>query len=166
MSGMDIFDDTVTLVLLGALILLIVPPAILVTVRRVANAPFHTGSFRWMYLAWILVWGGSSVWNLTRDVRFSVEEAGADNYVRLILLSLGALVILAIGAKHRFAFLSELRAGVLGIFSFLALWGLASTLWSISPAGTLAKSFEYCAQLSIFVLATSLICFGNPRNRL
>jgi len=168
MSGMDIFDDTVTLVLLGALILLIVPPAILVTVRRVTHAPFHAGSFRWIYLAWILIWGGSSVWNLTRDVRFSVDEAGADNYVRLILLSLGALVILAIGARYRFAFLSELRAGVLGIFSFLALWGLASTLWSISPAGTLAKSFEYCAQLGLLVLATSLICGGTraPRTRL
>lgn len=166
MSSLYILDDPVTLILLGALILLIVPPVIILTVRRVAHAPFHTGSFRWMYLAWILIWGGSSVWNLTRDVRFSVEEAGADNYVRLVLLSLAVLIVLAIGAKYRFAFLSELGAGVLGVFSFLALWGLASTLWSVSPAGTLAKSYEYCAQLSIFVLATSLICFGNPRNRL
>jgi O-antigen ligase len=168
MSAMNIFDDTVTLVLLGALILLIVPPAIIVTVWRVAHPPFHAGSFRWMYLAWILILGGSSVWNLTRDVRFSVEEAGADNYVRLVLLSLGVLVVLAIGAKYRFAFLSELGAGVLGIFSFLALWGLASTLWSISPAGTLAKSFEYCTQLALLVLATSLIRCGtrDPRNRL
>lgn len=168
MSAAYISDDIVTLVLLGALVLLIVPPAIIVTVRRVARTPFHVGSFRWVYLAWILILGGSSVWNLTRDVRFSVEEAGADNYVRLVLLSLGVLVILAIGAKFRFAFLSELGTGVLGIFSFLALWGLASTLWSVSPAGTLVKSFEYCAQLGLFVLATSLIRSGSedPQKRL
>jgi O-antigen ligase len=170
MSGIHIiFDDTVTLVLLGALILLIVPPVIVVTVWRVAHPPFHASSFRWMYVAWILIWGGSSVWNLTRDVRFSVEEAGADNYVRLVLLSLGVLVVLAIGTKYRFAFLSELGAGVLGIFAFLALWGLASTLWSISPAGTLTKSFEYCAQLGLLALAVSLIgssTAGDTRNRL
>lgn len=168
MSGMHIYDDTVTLVLLGALFLLTVPPVILVTLRRVAKAPFNSQSFRWTYLAWVLVWGGSSVWNLTRDVRFSVDEAGADNYLRLILLSLGALLILALGARHRFAFLSELGAGVLGIFSFLALWGMASILWSISPAGTLIKSFEYCAQLGVLALATSLICGGTtePRDRL
>lgn len=161
-----VLDDTVTLVLLGALVLLFVPPAIILTLRRVANPPIQTSSFRWMYLAWVLIWAGSSVWNLTRDVRFSVEEAGADNYVRLVLLSIGVLIVLAIGAKYQFAFLSELGAGVLAVFSFLAIWSVASTLWSVSPAGTLAKSFEYCAQLSIFVLATSLICFGNPRNRL
>jgi O-antigen ligase len=171
MSGLytwDIWDDPVTLVLLGALILLIVPPAIFITLRRVANPQFHASSFRWMYCAWILILAGSSVWNLTRDVRFSVEEAGADNYVRLVFLSLGALMVLAIGAKYRFAFLSELEAGVLGVFSLLALWGLSSTLWSISPAGTLAKSFEYCAQLGVLVLAASLIGSGsgNARARL
>lgn len=168
MNAAYISDDIVTLVLLGALFLLIVPPAIIVTLRRVARTPFHVGSFRWVYLAWILILGGSSVWNLTRDVRFSAEEAGADNYVRLVLLSLGVLVVLAIGAKFRFAFLSELGTGVLGIFSLLALWGLASTLWSVSPAGTLVKSFEYCAQLGLFVLAASLIRSGtrDPRKRL
>jgi O-antigen ligase len=169
MSGQYVsylLDDPVTLVLLGALVLLFVPPAIILTLRRVANPPFQTSSFRWMYLAWILILAGSSVWNLTRDVRFSVEEAGADNYVRLVLLSIGVLIVLAIGARYRFAFLSELGAGVLAVFTFLALWSVASTLWSVSPAGTLAKSFEYCAQLSIFVLAASLICSGNPRNRL
>jgi O-antigen ligase len=101
-------------------------------------------------------------------VRFSAEEAGADNFVRLAFLVLGVLSILLIGAKHRFAFIRELATGALGLFSAFALWGLCSTLWSVSPAATLYKSVEYCAMLGLFALATSLVCHSirYPYNRL
>jgi O-antigen ligase len=121
-----------------------------------------------MYLTWVLVFAGSSVWKLYREVRFSAVEAGADNYVRLLLLALGALMILAIGARYRFAFVSELGTDVLGVFSLLALWGVASTVWSVSPAGSLFRSFEYCVQLGLLALAASLIQHSGvgQRNRL
>jgi O-antigen ligase len=86
----------------------------------------------------------------------------------LAFLALGALIMLFVGAKYRFAFINELATGVLVIFAFFAAWGLASTLWSVSPAATLIKSAEYCAMLILFALAASLITtiFTTPRDQL
>lgn len=164
----NIYNDPVTLVLLGTLVLLVLPSVLLTIVWRVTRLPFRASSLRWVYLAWALLLAASSVWNRTRDVRYAVEEAGTDNYVRLIFLSLGILVILFVAARHGFAFLSELRGPVLGIFFALALWGLASTQWSVLPAGTLIKSCEYGAMIILFALTASLIntTTGSPRNRL
>jgi len=109
----------------------------------------------------------ASVWTVSRQARFSADEAGADNYTRLAFLGLGVLVILAVGAIYRFAFFSELGKGALGIFLLFSLWGLASTAWSVSPAGTLYKASEYCAMLVLFALAISLInsAIRNPKDR-
>jgi hypothetical protein len=154
-------DDRVTLALLAALVLLVGLPCLLLAVWKITRPPFRVGSFRWLYVAWACALAASSVWNLSRDVRLSVDEAGADNFVRLSFLALGALIILFIGAKYRFIFLGELVAGVLGIFSIFALWGLSSTLWSVS-------SSEYSVMLGLFALAASLITseFRDSRKQL
>jgi len=130
--------------------------------------PFRVGAFRWLYLAWACLLAASSVWSITRDVRFSAEEAGADNFVRLAFLALGVLIILFVGARYRFVLLNELVVGALGVFFVFALWGLASTLWSVSAAGTLYKASEYAAMLVLFALAASLIktSFKDQRERL
>jgi O-antigen ligase len=165
--GSHLADDTVTLALLGSISLLIGLPGLFLITRRITRPPFRITSFRWLYVAWACLLAASSVWNISRDVRFSVDEAGADNYVRLAFLSLGLLVILIIGARYRFAFLSELWSGALGIFLLFAVWGLASTLWSVSPAGTLIKASEYGTMLAVFALAASLInlTIKDPMNR-
>jgi hypothetical protein len=135
---------------------------------RVTRPPFGVASFRWLYLAWVCLLVSSSVWTLSRDPRFSAEEAGADNYTRLAFLGLGVLVILAVAAVYRFAFFSELWRGALGIFFLFSLWGLASTAWSVSPAGTFYKASEYCAMLALFALTASLInlTLRNPKDRI
>lgn len=160
-------DDVVTLVLLGSIALLTVLPGILLLVWRVTRPPFRIASFRWLYLAWACLLVASMVWNFSRTPRYSVGEAGADNYVRLGFLALGVLVILAVGARYRFNFFSELGRGPLGIFFLFSLWGLASTLWSVFPAGTLVKSAEYCAMLGLIALAGSLLSLTvkGTRNR-
>jgi O-antigen ligase len=165
---LQVADDRVTLALLAALVLLVGLPCLLLAVWKITRPPFRVGSFRWLYVAWACALAASSVWNLSRDVRLSVDEAGADNFVRLGFLALGALIILFIGAKYRFIFLGELVAGVLGIFSIFALWGLSSTLWSVSPAGTFYKASEYSVMLGLFALAASLITseFRDSRKQL
>ena len=161
-------DDPVTVVLLVALLILGLTPLILLILLRVTRLPFRVDSLRWVYLGWALMLAASSVWNLTRDVRYSAEEAGADNFVRLGFLALGILLILLVGAKYRFAFLRELIFGALGIFFFFSLWGATSTLWSIAPAVTLYKSLEYGAMLVLFALTVSWIRYGvrEPHKRL
>jgi O-antigen ligase len=158
----------VTLVLLGSIILLVGLPSVLVVLWKVTRPPLGARTFRWVYLAWAALLAAASVWNLTRDVRLSADDAGADNFVRLAFLALGGLIILFVGAKYRFVFVKELAAGALGIFFVFALWGTASTLWSVSPAATVYKSSEYCAMLGLFALAASLILlsFGDPRSQL
>ena len=149
--------------------LLIGLPGILLIVWRVTRPPFRISSFRWLYLAWGCFLVSASVWVLDRkgSARFSAEEAGADNYMRLAFLGLGILVILAVAAVYRFAFFSELMTGALGVYFLFSLWGLASTAWSVSPAGTLYKASEYCAMLALFALTASLInvTIRNPKNR-
>jgi O-antigen ligase len=168
LSTLSIFDDLVSVALLGALVLLVGVPSVLLITWRTTRLPFRAGPLRWTYLAWALVLAASSVWSFSRQVRFSVEEAGADSFVRLAFLVLGVLTILLIGAKYRFTFIRELTAGVLGIFSAFALWGLSSTLWSVSPAATLYKSVEYCAMLGLFALAATLVYrnIRHPHNQL
>ena len=143
-------------------------PLILLVLWRVTRLPFQVDSLRWIYLGWALLLAASSVWNLTRDVRYSAEEAGADNFVRLGFLALGILVVLFISAKYRFTFLTELTSGALGIFFVFSLWGAVSTLWSTSPAVTLYKSVEYGTMLILFAVTASLIRYGarEPYKRL
>lgn len=159
-------DDPVTLTLLGMIVALSAPVVLLILLR-VTRPPFEIGTFRWLYLGWACVLAATLVWNVNRTVRFSVDEAGADNYLRLAFLLLGALAILVIGARYRFAFFSESATGVLGLFSLFSLWGLATTLWSVLPAGTLYKSAEYCTQLALLGLTASLINLAvkDPRKR-
>lgn len=154
--GPHLTDDYVALSLLGLMVALSMP-VILLVVWKITRPPFRIASFRWLYLAWACVLAATLVWNVNRTVRYSVDQAGADNYVRLAFLLLGALAILVIGARYRFAFISESATGVLGIFSLLSLWGLSTTLWSVLPAGTLYKSIEYCTQLALLALTVSLI---------
>jgi hypothetical protein len=163
----DLSEDVVSLYLLWMIGLLIGLPSILLIAWRVTRPPFRIASFRWLYLAWVCLLVSASVWTISRQARFSVEEAGADNYTRLAFLGLGILVILAVGAAYRFAFFSELGTGALGIFFLFSVWGLASTVWSVSPAGTLYKASEYCAMLALFALAASLInvTIKNPKTR-
>jgi O-antigen ligase len=156
-------EDPVTLVLLGMIALLVGLPIVFLVTARVTRPPFKIRTFRWLYLAWFCCLGASSVWNISRDVRFSVNDAGSDNYVRLGFLTLAMLVILIIGARYRFAFLSELATGATGFFFFFALWGAASSLWSVSTVGTIIKSSEYAAMLAVFALTASLI-FLTIRN--
>jgi O-antigen ligase len=152
-----VVNDPITLVLLGLLILLSVPPVVLMIAWRVTRLPFRVRSFRWMYLAWGLLLGATSTWTISREVSRTVEEAGAGNFVRLAFLALGILVILFAGARYKFVFVSELAAGPLGIMFVFSLWGLASTLWSVLPASTLYKSVEYSAMFVLFALTASLI---------
>jgi O-antigen ligase len=168
LSNLRIFDDPVSVALLGLLVLFVGVPGVLLITWKATRLPFRAGSLRWTYLAWALMLAASSVWSFSRQVRFSAEEAGADSFVRLAFLTLGILIILLIGAKHRFTFFRELTAGVLGAFSAFALWGLSSTLWSVSPASTLYKSVEYCAMLGLFALAASLVrrSIRHPHNQL
>ena len=160
MADLITIDDPVTAVLLGALLVLSLPPLVLLVLWRVTRLPFHVDSLRWVYLGWALLLAASSVWNLTRDVRYSAEEAGADNFVRLGFLVLGILVILFVGGKYRFAFLPELIFGALGIFFIFSCWGALSTLWSIAPSVTLYKSVEYGTMLVLFALTVSVIRYS------
>ena len=168
MSEVSILNDPVSVALLAALVILVGVPSVLLTTWRVTRLPFRSGPLRWTYLAWTLLLAASSVWSISREVRYSVEEAGVDNFVRLIFLVLGVLAIFLIGAGYRFAFFRELATGVLALFSVFALWGLTSTLWSVSPAATLYKSVEYCAMLALFALVISLVCdsIRRPDNQL
>ena len=154
--------------LLGLIALLLGLPGLLLVSWRVSRPPFGAGTFRLLYLAWASLLAAASVWNLSRDVRLSVEDAGTDNIVRAAFLLLGALIIFLVGARYRFHFLKELQAGALGIFFVFALWGLASTLWSVEPAATLYKSSEYCTMLGLFALAAFLILstFRDLQSRL
>jgi O-antigen ligase len=164
----SIAGDPVTIVLLGALILLVGLPGVLLATWQVTRPPFGIESFRWIYLAWACLLAATSSWTLSRTVTSSAAEAGANNFVRLAFLSLGILVILFIAAKYRFALFSQLTSGVLGIFFVFALWGLASTLWSVSRAGTLYKASEYCAMVILFALVASLVSstIRDPRRQL
>ena len=150
------------------MVLLLGLPGLCWVLWKVSRPPLGAGPFRWLYLAWALLLAAASVWNLSRDVRLSADEAGTDNFVRLAFLLLGALIIFLVGAKTRFVFLKELTAGALGIFFVFALWGSASTLWSVAPAATLYKSTEYCAMLGLFGLAAFLVLstFRDPQSRL
>lgn len=161
-------DDIVTLVLLGLIALLVGLPGILVALWKVSRPPLGAKSFRWLYLAWACTLAATLVWSLSRDALLSAEEAGANNFIRLGFLALGALVIAFVGMKYKFAFLRELSSGVLGLFALFALWGLASTLWSVSPVGTLYKAVEYGVVLSLFAVAASSIrlMFRDPDSRL
>lgn len=158
--------DAVALASLGMLVLLSVPLGFLI-VWKVTRPPFRVSSFRWLYLTWACVLAATLVWNVNRTVRFSVNQAGADNFVRLAFLSLSLLLILAIGSSYRFAFFSESATGVLAIFTLFSLWGLASTSWSVFPAGSLYKSLEYFTQLMLLALTASLInlTIRDPRRR-
>jgi exopolysaccharide production protein ExoQ len=156
-SDLHITDDPTTLVLLVLIASLFVLPGALWIIWKVSRPPFGAETFRSLYLAWTLLLAAASVWNLSRDVRLSVDEAGTDNFVRAGFLLLGALIIILVGARYRFHFLKELQAGALGLFFVFALWGLASTLWSVAPASTLYKSAEYCTMLGIFALAIFLV---------
>ncbi len=161
-------EDPVTIFLVLALLLLVVVPGVLLLLWRVTRLPFKAESLRWAYLGWALLLAASSVWNLTRNVRYSVEEAGADNFLRLGFLALGLLIVMFIGFKHRLAFVSELFYGVLGIFFVFSLWGAMSVTWSVAPAVTLYKSLEYCAMLLLLALTVSLIRHSvrEPHNQI
>lgn len=168
MSNMYLTEDYVTLTLLVSFVLLVGLPGVIVLAWRLTSPPVQGGSLRWIYLAWALLLAASTVWNLAKDVRLSADEAGADNFVRLGFLALGCLFILFIGAKYRFALISEMSRGVLGIFFVFSLWGLASTLWSVLPTSTLYKSIEYSAMFALFALTISSILMNirDPRSRL
>lgn len=153
----QIINDPVTLVLLALLFLLVVVPGGLLVARRVTQLPFRVESFRWIYVIWGCLLAASSVWNLSRDVRLSVDEAGADNYLRLGFLMLAILGIGFVGMKHRYVFIPYLATGAIGAFFLFSVWGLSTTLWSVSPPSTLYKSVEYGAMLVLFGLAVSLI---------
>lgn len=158
--------DIVALGLLGMVVLLSVPLIFMIG-WRITRPPFRISSFRWLYLAWVCVLAATLVWNVNRTVRFSVNQAGADNFVRLVFLALGLLLILAIGSSYRFAFFSESAMGPLAIFTLFSLWGLTSTSWSVFPVGSLYKSLEYFTQLMLLALTASLInqAVRDPRRR-
>lgn len=160
-------DSVLTFALLGLAILLVGLPVALLILRRVTRPPFRITSFRWLFLAWACLLAASSVWKLSREALMSADEAGTDSYVRLAFLSLGILIILVIGMRYKLAFLSELRTGVLGLFFLFAFWGVATSLWSVQPAGTLYKASEYAAMLAAFALTVSLInrTIKNPQHR-
>jgi O-antigen ligase len=167
-NDLHIADDPTTVALLGLIALFAGLPGILLALWRISRPPLGAASFRLLYLAWACVLAGASVWSLTRDPLLGADEVGANNFIRLGFLSVGVLLILLVGARYRFVFVRELGAGVLGVFSVFALWGLASTVWSVSPIGTLFKATEYCAMLALFALAASLIStsFTAPRHQL
>ncbi len=135
---------------------------------RLSRPPLGTRYFRWLYLAWACLLAASSVWAISRESIASLDQAGTNNFVRLAFLLLGTLIISFVGARYGFKFIRELSTGVLALFSAFALWGLASTVWSVSPVGTFYKASEYFAMLSLFGLAVSLINLtpGDARNRL
>lgn len=164
---LNLADDPVTLALLGMMFMLVVLPGVLLIARRFTRPPFGISSFRWLYLAWASLLAAALVWTFSRVPADSVEDAGTGNFVRLGFLALGGLVVLAVAASYRFALFSELATGALAIFFLFSLWGLASSAWSVSPAGTLYKSVEYCAMLWVIALAASLInlTIRNPRDR-
>ena len=163
-----LISDPITVVLLVLLSATVVLPVVFVTLKRVTNLPVQTQTFRSLYFAWACLLAGSSVWNISRDVRYSINEAGSDNYIRLAFLMLGMLVILLLVTKYRFGFVSELVTGVLGIFFLFALWGGMSTAWSVSPASSLYKSFEYISMILLFALASYLVTstVKGPREQL
>lgn len=154
---LNLTDDAVTLTLAGLLVLLVGLPGILWGVWRVTRPPFGISSFRLVYVTWGCLLAASLVWSLSRNPLYSVDQVGTSNYVRLAFLVLGVMVLLVVGASYRFAFLSELGTGVLGIFFLFSLWGMASTLWSVFPVGTLYKSLEYSTMLALLALTASLI---------
>lgn len=154
---MHLADDPVTLVLLGSLILLVGLPCIYFVLWRATRPPARMADFRLLCLAWACLLAASSVWNLDRSVRLSVEEAGADNFVRLAFLAVAVLIISFVGIKYRYGFFAELSSGPLGVFLLFAFWGSASTLWSVAPASTLYKSLEYGVMVVVFALTAFLI---------
>ena len=164
---LNLADDTVTLALAGLMVLLIGLPGTLWVVWRVTRPPFGMPSFRLVYLTWACLLAAGLVWSLSRDPLYSADQAGISNYIRLAFLMLGMMMILVVGSTYRFAFFSELGTGVLGIFFLFSLWGMASTLWSVFPVGTLYKSLEYCTMLALLALTASSInlTVKHPRNR-
>jgi O-antigen ligase len=153
----NLTDDIVTLALLVSMVLLFGLPGIFLVVWRATRPPFGIASFRWLYVAWACLLVAASVWSISRVPRYSVDQMGTDNLVRLAFLALGVFLILALSSRYRFALSSELGAGALGVFFLFSLWATATTLWSVSPAGTLYKSVEYGAMLVLIALAASLI---------
>jgi O-antigen ligase len=167
-GDLRIVDDPMTAILLGLILLLVGLPGILLTLRVVSRPPLGIRRLRWLYLAWACLLAASSVWSLSRDPLLSADDAGTNNFVRLGFLLLGALIMSFIGARRGSELLRELGSGVLGIFSVFALWSLMSTLWSVSPAGTLYKSIEYSTMLALFALVASsiMVAIKDPRDRM
>ncbi|MBX6763125.1 MAG: O-antigen ligase family protein [Rubrobacteraceae bacterium] len=169
MSNLFLFmSDPVTLALLILLFATLFVPAIILTLGKVASLPVHTAPFRTLYFAWAALLAGSSVWNLSREVRHSINQAGVDNYVRLLFLVVGLMTILFLATRYRFGFASGLIRGVIGIYFVFALWGGLSTFWSVYPGSTLYKSFEYLVMVLLFALSAFMVSevVRGPSNRM
>lgn len=167
-GDLRVTEDPVTVVLLGLLLLLVGLPSVLFTLRLVSRPPLGIRWLRWLYPAWACLLAASSVWSLSRDPLLSADDAATNNFIRLGFLLLGFLIIFFIGAKCGSELFRELSSGVLAVFSVFALWGLVSTLWSVSPTSTLYKSVEYSAMLVLFALVAASImkAIKDPRARM
>jgi O-antigen ligase len=161
MTGAQAVDDAITgnpivlflLLVLGAIVGL---PTLVVGLRKTANLLLNAGAARWIYLAWFLLLASTLVWSVTQSaVNETVDGAGSGDFIRLGFLLLGVIATLITGTLFRFAFVGHLVTGVLAIFSLFALWCFVSTLWSILPAVTLYKSFEFfCA---LMLISTAMV---------
>jgi O-antigen ligase len=147
------------MVLAGAVILLAMSLAAVPAMRKVWRLLFgRSEEVRWVYLAWVLLFASTLVWSISAEsVNTAAAQAGTSNFVRLAFLGLGVVVTSIIAARYRFAFVGYLVTGVLGIFFLLTSWSFVTALWSVSPAVTIYKSFEYFAALFLVASALSMI---------
>lgn len=147
------------MVLMGAFILLAMSLAVVPAIRKVWRLLFwRNEEIRWVYVAWILLFASTLVWSTTTEaVNTAAAEAGTSNFVRLALLGLAVVMTSIIAARYQFAFVGHLLTGVLGIFLLLTLWNFVTALWSVSPAVTIYKSFEYFAALFLVASALSML---------
>lgn len=157
-GGMANAGDHAAFVWLGVLCALVGLLISCFGARRAMRLVRGDGNLLWVYLAWALLLAGTLVWsNVGEPAASSFDDAGGANVARLVFLILGILTTMIIAAKRNLAFVDHLAGGVLGVFSVFALWGAASTTWSVLPAVTAYKSVEYLAALAVVGATLALI---------
>lgn len=151
--------DSLGLFLTGVLAFMTMALAVVPATRKAWRLLFRHGEeVGWVYLALTLLFASALVWSSSsEEVNTEAAEAGASNFVRLAFLGAGVLVTSIIAARYRFTFVGYAVTGVLGIFSLLASWNFVTAIWSVSPAVTIYKSFEYLAGIFLFASVLSMI---------
>ncbi len=114
-------------------------------------------SLAWWHGLWLLVFFSTLVFR-TREAK-AIREAALDFWAvyRIILMGITVFVLLARLAFRQTRWISSLFRGLAGAMTIYAFVSLTSGLWSVYPAWTFYKSFEYLADVALLaaILATA-----------